>query len=95
MSDDATELLDAIQAVGPKLAQAREMIGRRIIGQKQVDGAFHGINQMQIVWDSGLHFMGAGKDVAPMWYVISCITFDILVAAYIFYKIIKLKKGSP
>ena len=36
MSDDATELLDAIQAVGPKLAQAREMIGRRIIGQKQV-----------------------------------------------------------
>ncbi|MEO1262681.1 MAG: DUF6010 family protein [Bacteroidota bacterium] len=46
-------------------------------------------------WDFGLHFFGAGKGVAPMWYVTSCITFDILVAAYIFYKVIKLKKVQP
>jgi len=36
MSDDATELLDAIRDVSPRLAAAREMIGRRIIGQNQV-----------------------------------------------------------
>ena len=36
MSDDATELLQDIEALGPKLSEARSMLSRKIIGQDQV-----------------------------------------------------------
>ena len=38
------------------------------------------------LWDAWLHLLGPGKTVAPAWYAIACITFDILVAGYIFYR---------
>jgi hypothetical protein len=39
------------------------------------------------LWDVVLHLLGSGKLVAPAWYAISCITFDILIAAYIFNRV--------
>lgn len=35
------------------------------------------------VWDAGLHLMGAGAAFAPAWYVVACLSFDLLVAGYI------------
>lgn len=36
------------------------------------------------VWDFGLHYLGPGDSYAPPAYVIACISFDWVVAAYIF-----------
>lgn len=36
------------------------------------------------IWDVVLHLLGSGHMVAPEWYVVACITFDILVSGYIF-----------
>ncbi|ENM5727840.1 hypothetical protein V4V56_003857 [Vibrio mimicus] len=35
------------------------------------------------VWDVSLHLLGSGSIVAPEWYVIMCISFDITVACYL------------
>ena len=34
-------------------------------------------------WDIGLHLVGAGAALAPEWYATACISFDLLIAAYI------------
>ena len=34
-------------------------------------------------WDVGLHLVGAGAAFAPAWYTVACISFDLLVAAYV------------
>lgn len=36
------------------------------------------------VWDFGVHHLGPGRGFAPLTYVFACITFDWVVAAYIF-----------
>ena len=36
------------------------------------------------VWDFGVHHLGPGRTFAPLPYVIACISFDWVVAAYIF-----------
>ena len=36
------------------------------------------------VWDFGMHYIGPGRDVGPWTYAIACLTFDWVVAAYIF-----------
>jgi hypothetical protein len=36
------------------------------------------------LWDFVLHYLGPGRTFAPVAYAISCITFDWVVAAYIF-----------
>ena len=36
------------------------------------------------VWDFGIHYLGPGRSFAPLAYVFACITFDWVVAAYIF-----------
>jgi hypothetical protein len=36
------------------------------------------------VWDFGVHYLGPGDGYAPLGYVIACISFDWVVAAYIF-----------
>ena len=33
--------------------------------------------------DAGLHLRGAGAGHAPEWYVLACLSFDLLVAAYV------------
>lgn len=35
------------------------------------------------LWDAALHYLGPGRSFAPMTYAIACISFDLLVAAYI------------
>jgi hypothetical protein len=35
------------------------------------------------VWDIGLHYIGPGHSFAPITYAIACISFDLVVAAYI------------
>ena len=35
------------------------------------------------LWDVGLHFLGPGRSFAPETYTIACLSFDLLVAAYI------------
>lgn len=36
------------------------------------------------LWDFGLHYLGPGSSFAPLRYTIACISFDWVVAAYIF-----------
>ena len=36
------------------------------------------------LWDVGLHLSGVGTEVAPAIYVLTCIGFDMPIAAYIF-----------
>ena len=38
------------------------------------------------LWDAGLHLHGHGASFAPEWYVVACISFDLLVAAAIQYQ---------
>jgi hypothetical protein len=35
------------------------------------------------LWDVGLHYLGPGHSFAPITYTIPCLSFDLLVAAYI------------
>ncbi len=35
------------------------------------------------LWDVGLHYFGPGGSFAPVGYTITCVSFDLLVAAYI------------
>ncbi len=38
------------------------------------------------LWDVCLHLLGPGNAIAPESYAIACISFDILIAAYVFYR---------
>ena len=38
------------------------------------------------VWDLGLQLIGGGSAFSPAWYAAACISFDLLVAAYIFIR---------
>ncbi len=38
---------------------------------------------LHTLWDVGLHLLGTGTAIAPTWYVVGCISFDLLVAVYI------------
>lgn len=40
---------------------------------------------MHRAWDIGLHYVRPGVSFVPAWYVIACVTFDLLVAAYAAY----------
>jgi len=44
------------------------------------------------VWDFGLHYIGPGRSFAPWTYALVCISFDWVVAAYIF---IAYRKNRP
>jgi hypothetical protein len=36
------------------------------------------------LWDFGLHYLGPGDSFAPLRYTFACISFDLIIAAYIF-----------
>lgn len=75
----------------------RTWIGVEVIGVA-IYGLFYWLSWRQSIywlaagwaahtlWDFVLHFIGAGHTVAPEWYVYACISFDLLVAAYIVYR---------
>lgn len=35
------------------------------------------------LWDVFLHLLGPGAHIAPAWYAVACVSFDIAVAVYI------------
>lgn len=41
------------------------------------------------VWDFWLHFIGSGAMFTPIWYPSACVSFNLFVAAYIFYTRVK------
>lgn len=47
------------------------------------------------IWDLGLHWIGQGHTIAPAWYVIACLSFDLLVAGYILTRIDRWRELSP
>jgi hypothetical protein len=38
-----------------------------------------------IAWDGFIHLYGLGQAIAPEWYVVTCISFDLILAVYILY----------
>ena len=38
------------------------------------------------LWDYFVHLVGPGREFAPLWYVYLCISFDLVVALYAFYR---------
>ena len=48
------------------------------------------------LWDFGVHHLGPGRSFAPLSYVLACITFDWVVAAYvlIYYRGASLREPS-
>lgn len=46
------------------------------------------------VWVAGLHLFGDGFGVSPPWYATACLSFDLVVAAYIAYLAMKEAEGS-
>lgn len=41
---------------------------------------------MHPAWDAILHLYGPGAQIAPSWYAVACISFDVAVAVYIAYR---------
>lgn len=39
------------------------------------------------LWDLALHLFGPGHAVVPAWYAMACLSFDLLVAGYVLYRI--------
>lgn len=35
------------------------------------------------LWDIGLHLYGPGAAIAPAWYALACLSFDLVVAAFV------------
>ncbi|MDR8392635.1 hypothetical protein NC796_15875 [Aliifodinibius sp. S!AR15-10] len=36
-------------------------------------------------WDGLIHLFGPGRVIAPEWYVVTCISFDLILAGYILF----------
>lgn len=43
------------------------------------------------LWDIGLHGIDARAPIAPAWYPVACIAFDLLVAAVIIWRRVTIK----
>lgn len=44
------------------------------------------------IWDAILHWLGPGAHIVPSWYAIACLSFDLVVAAYIVYRVSSSKR---
>ncbi len=66
-----------------------EVVGVAIFGGMGLVGLFGSIWwivagwALHPLWDVGLHFLGPGRSFAPETYTIACLSFDVLIAAYI------------
>ena len=45
------------------------------------------------VWDLGLHYFGAGRAFAPEAYVIACMSWDWITAAYVAFRSTSLRRS--
>ena len=39
------------------------------------------------LWDIGLHLNGPGATIAPAWYALLCVSFDMVVAGYVWLRL--------
>ncbi|MEM7481789.1 MAG: DUF6010 family protein [Acidobacteriota bacterium] len=42
---------------------------------------------LHTVWDLGLHFVGPGRSLAPARYAVACLSFDLVVSAWIVWRL--------
>ena len=54
-----------------------------------VGGACGYCEQAVPVWDGVLHYYGPGGAFAPTWWTVPCISWDLLTAAYIAWRIVR------
>jgi hypothetical protein len=47
------------------------------------------------LWDFGLHFFGPGAGVAPEWYAVSCLSFDLVVACRMAFRLQRQGGTTP
>jgi hypothetical protein len=79
----------ALRAGESTLWIVAEVVGVAIFGGMGLVGLFGSIWwivagwALHPLWDVGLHFLGPGRSFAPETYTIACLSFDLLVAAYI------------
>lgn len=41
---------------------------------------------LHTLWDMALHLYGIGTHIVPEWYAWACVSFDLAVAAYIYWR---------
>jgi len=46
---------------------------------------------LHTLWDIGLHLLGDGAALAPTWYPLVCLSFDLLVAGFITVTVLSRK----
>jgi hypothetical protein len=80
----------AVRAGETTLWIAGELVGVAIFGGMGLVGLFGAAMWWLVagwalhpLWDVGLHYLGPGRSFAPETYAIACLSFDLLVAAYI------------
>ena len=79
----------ALRAGESTLRVAAEVVGVAIFGGMGLVGLFNSTWwiaagwALHPLWDVGLHFVGPGRSFAPETYMIACLSFDLLVAAYV------------
>ena len=68
---------------------AIEVVGVAVFGGMGVVGLFGRMWwivagwALHPLWDVGLHYLGPGRPFAPETYTMACLSFDLLVAAYV------------
>ena len=67
-----------IEALGILVYGAFVWLGRRVSFYFVAAGWL-----LHVLWDVGLHLRGPGRHVAPDWYAIACVSFDVLLAVVI------------
>ena len=66
-----------------------EVVGVAVFGGMGLVGLFGSgwwivaVWALHPLWDVGLHYLGPGRPFAPETYTIACLSFDLLVAAYV------------
>lgn len=60
--------------------------GLAVLGVKRSPGWLAAGWALHVGWDAGLHLLGAGAAFAPTWYVVACLSFDLVVAGYIAFR---------
>jgi hypothetical protein len=78
-----------LSAARPSTWLAIEIVGACIYGTMAILGVRGNIWwlvggwALHPVWDIVLHWIEAGAQFAPKWYVILCMSFDLVVASYL------------
>ena len=82
----------AIFLGGPPAWMLHEVLGVAAFSAMAVLGIRHSVLWLAVGWalhmgwDTLLHLHGPGATFAPTWYVVACVSFDLLVAAFIVWK---------